>query len=218
MQFADPVKNCKWAKYPLGDVTQWFGENPELYQKYGSTKAHNGVDIVRPHGEHIFAPADGLVASTKEDPGGYGKAVRLLTRKSMKYGEWYDWAFGHLSYIHVKPGERVKKGEYIGDMGNTGFVVSNATGNGYWDANPYAGTHLHLGVRVVREDPKGWSYGNGMPKVKVVDYRNGYKGHFDPLEMFRPIALLSSKIIRIASAVQDKVLFQFGQILRKIDM
>lgn len=217
MSFAQPVKNCKWAKWPLGDVTQWFGENPELYQKYGSTIAHNGIDIVRPHGEHIYAPDDGVVASTKEDPTGYGKNVRLLTRKSVKYGEWYDWGFGHLSYIAVKPGQQVKKGQFIGKMGNTGFVVSNATGNGYWDANPYAGTHLHLGVRIVREDPNGWSYDGYPTKFKVANYSNGYKGRFDPLPLFMPTELLSSKIISLASKLQDKVLFQFGQLLRKID-
>lgn len=214
----DPVKNMKWAKYPLGDVTQWFSENPELYSKYGTTIAHNGIDIVRPHGEHLFAVDDGVIASTKEDPSGYGKNIRLLTRKHIRDGLWYDWAYGHLSYIAVKPGQSVRKGQFIGKMGNTGFVVSNATGNGYWSHNPYAGTHLHLGVRVLMEDPKGWSYDGFPTKFKAVDYKNGYKGRFDPLPLFCNPDLLSSKIIKTADALKDKTLFAFGQLLRNINM
>ena len=56
----DPLKNLKWAKYPLGDITQWLGENGKLYEHMGMT-GHNGIDIVRPHGEHLFAATEGIV-------------------------------------------------------------------------------------------------------------------------------------------------------------
>ena len=204
----------RWAKYPIGDVTQWFGENPELYQKYGSTVAHNGIDIVRPWGEHLFAVEDGVIAETKEDEGGYGKHVRLLSKPVD--GVLRDWAYGHLSYINVKPGQEVRAGQYIGNMGNTGFVVSDARGNGFWDTNPYAGTHLHLGVRDVKHDKDGWKYRGYDRGLRVLDYGNGYKGRYDPLPLFRDPALLSSRIISLASAKQHLVLFQFGQVLRTI--
>jgi len=122
----DPVKNCRWAKYPIGDITQFFAENPELYQKHGSTVAHNGIDIVRPWGEHLFAVEDGVISSTKEDPTGYGMNVRLLGKPDAE-GVMRDWAYGHLSHINVKPGQEVRAGQYLGNMGNTGFVVSNST-------------------------------------------------------------------------------------------
>lgn len=203
MKYADPVRGCKWAKYPIGDVTQWHGENPDLYAKMGM-KGHNGIDIVRPHGEHIYAVREGFVTKSEDHPDGYGEYLRIVSPPDNN-GEAQEWTYAHLSYRDVQEGQYVKKGQFIGKMGNTGFVVSNSTGNGYWNANPYAGTHLHIGVRNRK---------NG----RVVDYRNGYYGSYDPLPLFRPRQLLSSKIISIASATKDKVLFQFGQLLRRIDM
>lgn len=204
MKLADPVKNCKWAKYPLGDISQWFNENPELYQKYTKLVAHNGIDIVRPYGEHLFAVEDGVVTDVKDTADGYGKHIRITTAPDSS-GEAREWTYAHLSYIHVKEGETVNRGDYVANMGNTGFVVSNGTANGYWSSNPYRGTHLHLGVRNRK---------NG----RVVDYGNGYFGSYDPLPLFRDPSLLSSKIISMASDLQDSVLFAFGQLLRKIDM
>lgn len=42
----DPIKGMRWMKYPLGNVTQWFGENPELYKQIGLAH-HNGWDGVK---------------------------------------------------------------------------------------------------------------------------------------------------------------------------
>jgi len=95
-------------------------------------------------------------------------------------------------------------------------VVSNSTGNGFWDANPYAGTHLHLGVRDVVHDGKGWKYSGYKRGLRVLNYDNGYKGRYDPLPLFRDPELLSSKIISLASDKQNKTLFQLGQVLRSI--
>lgn len=213
----EPVKGMKWAKWPLGDVTQWFGENPELYQKYGSTKAHNGIDIVRPYGEHLFAVEDGIIAyvDNEDAPRGYGRNLRLL---HMEHGEGREWVYAHLKAIHVKEGEQVKAGQFIAEMGNSGFVVSNATGNGFWDANPYAGTHVHLGVRDVVHDADGFKYAGYSRKVRVLDYSNGYKGRYDFLDMFLPPALKSSKLIRLASALQNATVYQLGKVLQSIGL
>jgi len=210
-----PVKDIKWLLYPLGDITQWYGENeelytngfkdsyPEYYEKAGKF-IHSGIDIVRPYGEHIFAVEGGTVFSVENSSSGYGKHIKIRTDKD-KDGVQRDWVYAHLSYIHVEEGDVVPEGFYIANMGNTGFVVSNSTGNGYWDNNPFRGTHLHLGYRIRK---------NG----KVQDYYNCAFGRVDPLPLFLDEKLLSTKILKTASNLQDKTLYRFAQLLVKIGM
>jgi len=200
----DPVKNMKWAYYSVGDITQLFGENPDLYQNTSTANiGHNGVDIVRPHGEHLYAVEDGFVAKTKEDPSGYGKNIRILSPVNVR-GRYHDWVYAHLDKIYVKPGDEVKAGQFIGTMGNTGFVVSNSTANGFWDYNPYAGTHLHLGVRDVQKDANGWQYDDFCPKVRVVNYNNGYKGRYDPLKLFISEHKASYKLLNFSKGQDEE--------------
>jgi len=164
-----PFKDFVNADYPKGSVTQWFGQNPALYapicQTWNNvtncmTGGHNGID---------------MVYETKEDPTGYGKHVRILTQNIN--GKFTEWIYGHLSVISVKKGQCVKKGDVIGNMGNTGFVVSSQNANGFWKYNPYAGTHLHLGCRYY-EHGICLNYDNGT--LGGVDYRDRLPD-FDPI-------------------------------------
>lgn len=140
-----PIKNYKNEKYPNGDVTQWFGENKELYEKASvnwgiQIHCHNGIDIVAPYGTPILATTRQLIVSVKNTPEGYGRHIRAVDDK-------YEHTYGHLSLIIAKAGEWVEEGAVIGFMGNSGFVISGATP--FWKFNPYAGTHLHYGIRVL---------------------------------------------------------------------
>lgn len=89
-------------------------------------RLHAGTDFAGAHGLPIYATADGVVSQAGWQ-GGYGRMVTI------------DHAFGietryaHLSRIRVQPGQRVSKGQRIGDMGNTGRST---------------GTHLHYETRV----------------------------------------------------------------------
>ena len=162
-----PIIGFKCATYPNGSVTQWFGENPGLYKELG-LNAHNGIDVVAPWGTPIFCVDGGVVAEVKNDAGGYGMHVRIVNHDR-------EWTYGHLSAINVSVGEGIEEGRCIGNMGNTGFVVSGQTP--FWKYNPYAGTHLHLGLRLI-DDSSPWkvNYNNGMIVVGIKDYDNGYKG------------------------------------------
>lgn len=171
-----PIKGLKQELYPKGDVTQWFGENPKLYA-YMGLDGHNGIDYVRPWGEPLYAIEDGEVVSVKEDPSGYGKNVRILADQKNSNGYYNLWVYGHNSVNKVKQGDKVKAGDLVALMGNTGFVISGNTP--FWKKNPYAGTHLHLGLRQVTKG-KGWSYVGSKVKMEVVDYDNGFKGSIDP--------------------------------------
>lgn len=197
-----PIKNCKWAQYPLGDVTQFLGENIPLYKGLGIgiEKGHTGIDLVRPWGEHMFAVEDGVVSGTKSDPGGYGMHIRMLSKDGKR-----EWIYGHMSFIAVKKGQKVTEGQYVGNMGNTGFVVSDSRGNGYWEANPYKGTHVHFALRLKKGE-------------ETLNYNNGLLGYVDPIPYFLDPKKKSTKILKIASSYQDKTLFQFAELMQKIGL
>lgn len=176
----NPVKKLKLTYYPEGDVTQFFGENPALYAKMG-LKGHNGIDIVRSHGELMYAIEDGEVVDVKDTPEGYGRHLRIVgSAKDEITGYFREWTYGHCSKILVKQGDQVKAGQAVALMGNTGFVVSGATP--FWQSNPYAGTHLHLGLRYMKKPKKGgWVYEGSKTRLSAVNYNNGYKGAVDPM-------------------------------------
>ena len=171
-----PIKNFSMKYYPEGTMTQDFGENPVLYSRWGM-KGHNGQDHVAPHGEPMYAIEDAKEVSVKNDPSGFGKHVRIRSINP-ENGVYRIWTYGHCSKIYVAGGQIVEAGEHIADMGNTGYVVSGASP--FWEHNPFAGTHLHLGMRLVKEDKKGWKYPHDDMKIKVMNYNNGYKGAVDP--------------------------------------
>jgi len=175
----EPIKDLKLAYYPTGDVTQFFGENPRLYARF-EINGHNGIDIVRPHGELMYAIEDGEVVECKDTPYGYGRHIRIVGDQMTEKG-YREWTYGHCSKILVKQGDKVLAGQAVACMGNTGFVVSGSTP--FWQNNPYAGTHLHLGLRYFKKPKKGgWSYPGSTLKLTSVNYDNGFKGSVDPLE------------------------------------
>jgi len=180
MKIHQPIKGYINKYYPTGHVSQFFGENVAMYMKAIGTNGHNGIDIVAPWGTPIYAVEDGIVCDVKNSAEGYGKHCRILSNGN-------EWTYGHASENLVTIGQQVKAGDIIQKMGNTGFVVSGATP--YWKYNPYAGTHLHLGLRKYKESPiYGWAYSNeayikGVPKIEVLNHNNGFMGSVDFRDM-----------------------------------
>lgn len=202
-----PIKNGIFLQYPIGDVTQHFGENVKLYKdSMGWTGGHNGIDLVRPWGEHLFAVESGVICDLKESTEGYGRHIRILAPQ--KDGTYREWTYGHLSIIGVHLGQEVKEGQFVGCMGNTGFVVSGDTP--YWDRNPYAGTHLHFGLRIAEKNDEGWKYPyTGSPRVVIRDYENGTLGSIDPLTaFFTPRGL---KVRAVAERFKSRFSYQIAK-------
>lgn len=181
-----PIKNLNLDYAPKGDLTQPFGVNASLYAFLG-LNGHNGVDLVRPHGTPMYAMEDCYVLDVRNDPSGFGMHIRLMSRTKNKRGYYHEWTYGHNSKHYVTVNQLVRAGEHICDIGNTGFVVSNSTGNGFWNVNPYAGTHLHLGLREIVLDENGWSYPNSRYKIRVINGSNGFRGAIDPMPILKQI-------------------------------
>ncbi|PPB81734.1 murein DD-endopeptidase MepM/ murein hydrolase activator NlpD [Albidovulum inexpectatum] len=89
-------------------------------------RMHEGVDLAGPIGTPIQAPADGVVVFAGRQSG-YGNLIKI------RHEFGIETRYGHLSRIRVKVGQKVSRGEVIGDMGNTGRST---------------GPHLHYEVRV----------------------------------------------------------------------
>lgn len=81
---------------------------------YGTPKMHKGLDFTAPQGTPIYATGNGRVTNASFDQGGYGNHVIINN------GYGYKTLFGHMSKIKVKAGQKVKRGEVIGWVGNTG--------------------------------------------------------------------------------------------------
>jgi len=107
-----------------GYVSSVFGyrESP-----FGSNyEFHDGLDISAPAGTPVLATADGVVTLA----GHYGDTGNTVT---ISHGYGYETGYGHLSYISVKEGQRVERGQEIGRVGSTGRST---------------GPHLHYLVKV----------------------------------------------------------------------
>ena len=180
-----PIKNFSSLRYPQGDVMQFFGENKELYSRsvcFGvdCMQGHNGWDIVSEWGTPIFCVEKGVIVEARHETTGFGKNVRIVNFETGN-----EWTYGHLSRIDCALGQTTEEGTQIGLMGNTGFVVSGQTE--YWKYNPYAGTHLHLQLRKVKEAGTTWNnqYSSGVRSI-ILNYDNGFFGAVDLAPHFVP--------------------------------
>ncbi len=107
-----------------GWVTSDFGQRLDPYT--ADRVMHQGLDIAAPHGKEVFSPSDGTVVFAGLE-GGYGNVIVI------DHGYGIKTRYGHLAKILVKSGAKVKRGEKIAAVGNTGRST---------------GPHLHYEVRV----------------------------------------------------------------------
>ncbi|MCU0900193.1 MAG: DUF5930 domain-containing protein [Cypionkella sp.] len=115
--FAMPVKGSfRW--------TSGFGTRND--PKGMGRRMHEGVDMAGAYGLPIHATADGVVTEAGWSSG-YGRLIKI------RHDFGIETRYAHLSAINVKVGERVSRGDRIGDMGNSGRST---------------GTHLHYEIRI----------------------------------------------------------------------
>ena len=80
----------------------------------GRSKRHAGVDFALKPGNPIYATGDGVVESVKFEFFGYGNSVLV------DHGFGYKTRYAHLKSVGVVEGMKVKRGEWIGESGNSG--------------------------------------------------------------------------------------------------
>ena len=117
-----------------GRITSAYGYriNPFFQRR----EFHKGIDIANALGTLIKAPADGVVVQTGWKRRGLGHYLLI------SHGE-ISTKFGHCQKFLVKKGERVKRGQIIALMGNSGMST---------------GSHLHYEVRIKNRSVNPWYY------------------------------------------------------------
>ncbi len=141
-------------KIPVsGPITQLFGENPQIYKKWGFP-GHNGIDYGIPNGTQVTSAAAGIISQVSFENGGYGNYVKIAHKEDSK--TFYTY-YAHLASAAVAAGQKVKAGQLIGYSNNTGAST---------------GPHLHFGLKIDGESPAYKGYVDPMPYFTAEDAGN----------------------------------------------
>lgn len=98
------------VKYRLGDGFKFREKHPVL----GTPRMHYGQDFEVPYGTDVHATGNGTVIEAGWNSMGFGNFVVI------DHGYGIRTTYGHLSRINVPKGMKVKRGDLIGQSGNTG--------------------------------------------------------------------------------------------------
>ena len=102
------------------------GYGYRIHPIYKTRKMHYGMDFSAKTGTEIYSTGDGIVSKVKRSKRGYGNYVKI------NHGFGYETLYAHMSKYIVKKGQKVKRGEIIGFVGNSGISTA---------------PHLHYEVR-----------------------------------------------------------------------
>ena len=118
-------------------ISSFFGYRPDPIYKI--EKFHSGIDFSAAMGTEAYATGDGVVYDVERNDWGYGNMVTL------DHGFGYKTRYAHLQKPLVRKGQKVKRGQCIGLIGNTGKTT---------------GVHLHYEVlkNDVQIDPINFFY------------------------------------------------------------
>ena len=111
-----------------GYVSSRFGPRKSPFT--GRRQRHTGIDVAAQMGTPIVASADGVVTFSGR-LAGYGRAIVIT------HGFGFKTFYGHNKKNKIKKGTRVKRGQVIALVGNTGYST---------------GSHVHYEV-LVKDNP-----------------------------------------------------------------
>jgi len=103
------------------------------------------MDFTAPQGTDIYVTEDGTVESVVNSKRGYGNHIIV------NHGFGYKTLYAHLDRSNVRNGQKLKRGDVIGFVGNTGASLA---------------PHLHYEVELngVKVDPVNFYYNDLSPK------------------------------------------------------
>jgi murein DD-endopeptidase MepM/ murein hydrolase activator NlpD len=131
------------ANADLKRIASGFGMR--IHPIYKIAKMHTGLDFTADVGTEIYATGDGAIEAVDSKLSGYGHHVII------KHGYGFQTLYAHMSRVTVRPGEKVKRGQIIGYVGNTGAST---------------GPHLHYEVwrNGEKVDPAFYFYSDITPE------------------------------------------------------
>lgn len=123
------ARRAQWASTPSiwpvrGWVSSGFGRRVSPFT--GEDTLHSGLDISAPMSTPVKAPAAGFVITA-----GPEKSLGNVVVLSHGYG--FKTLYAHLSKLRARMGQTVKRGDIIGEVGNTGLST---------------GPHLHYEIEI----------------------------------------------------------------------
>lgn len=129
-----PIKNEDLTRMASG-----YGYRIDPFTK--KRRFHYGMDFSAKKGTPIYATGNGIVQRADNRSSGYGRHIRI------DHGFGYISLYGHLEKYNVRRGQKVKRGDIIGFVGNTGRSV---------------GPHVHYEIFKDNEkiNPLNFYYGN----------------------------------------------------------
>lgn len=114
-------KSAMWASRPaiqpvsnktLTHLHASFGER--FHPVLGYVRDHKGLDFTADVGTPVYATGDGVIKSAYFS-GSYGNVIFI------DHGYGYETRYAHLSEFNARRGQRIKRGDIIGFVGNTGL-------------------------------------------------------------------------------------------------
>lgn len=141
-----PAPTAKAPVYPVAGKRARVGSFWGAVRDGGRRK-HEGIDIFAKKGTPVVAVSDGIVAVGNGGRGGKYVWLRSSTHPWTAY-------YAHLNTFKVRHGQRVKKGQVLGTVGNTG----NAK---------YTPSHLHFGIYTARGPVNPLPYVKNSPRILV---------------------------------------------------
>jgi murein DD-endopeptidase MepM/ murein hydrolase activator NlpD len=94
------------------------GFGMRIHPVYKVKKMHTGIDFAASIGTPIYATADGIIDQLEVSFSGYGKMIEI------DHGFGYRTRYAHMHGFAVKKGQKVKRGDLIGYVGDTGLSTA----------------------------------------------------------------------------------------------
>jgi murein DD-endopeptidase MepM/ murein hydrolase activator NlpD len=140
LQTAEQLWNGPFRVPSTGVISSQYGQQRFYNGKFAKNYYHRGIDYAAPTGSPVSSPAAGKVVLVGLESRGFdlhGNCVGL------DHGQGVASMFMHLDKVHVKVGAKVKQGQTLGTIGDTGIAT---------------GPHLHWGLFVHGQcvDPYMW--------------------------------------------------------------
>ncbi len=136
------MRDCTPSIRPLkgGFLSSRFGRRMDPFT--GRITRHRGIDYFARTGTPVMSSANGVITMAKKN-GSMGLTIEV------NHGNGFKTRYAHLSKLYVRRGQRIKRGETLGAVGNTGRST---------------GPHLHYEVifRKQHRDPLNYIIPEGV--------------------------------------------------------